>query len=258
MRILISNDDGVFAPGIMALYLELSKIAEVHVMAPDRNRSGASNSLTLLRPLRVKQDHNGFYSVDGTPTDCVHLGLKGFFDLDFDMVVSGINDGCNLGDDVLYSGTVAAAMEGRDLGLPAIAVSSVTSGSEIANYTTAAIVTRQLVTRLSSHNLPSKTILNVNVPDLPLAEIRGLQVTRLGSRHASASMVKDVDPRGRSMYWIGTPGEKADAGQGTDFFAIEEGSVSITPLHMDMTHYKSFDQISKWMDGVNDAFKMVF
>ena len=251
MRILISNDDGVFSQGIMALYLELSKIAEVKVMAPDRNRSGASNSLTLLRPLRVKQDHNGFYSVDGTPTDCVHLALKGFFDLDFDLVVSGINDGCNLGDDVLYSGTVAAAMEGRDLGLPAIAVSCVSNGSEITNYNTAAVITRQLVTRLSTHSLPSKTILNVNVPDRPLQEIRGLQVTRLGSRHASASMVKELDPRGRAMYWIGTPGEKNDSSQGTDFFAIEENDVSITPIHMDMTHYKSFDQISNWMDGVN-------
>ena len=251
MRILISNDDGVFSAGIMALYTELSKIADVRVIAPDRNRSGASNSLTLLRPLRVKQGENGFYGVDGTPTDCVHLGLKGFFDLKFDMVVSGINDGCNLGDDVLYSGTVAAAMEGRDLGLPAIAVSAVGVDKDIQNYATAAIITRQLVTRLSTHHLPAKTILNVNVPDLPLDKIRGLEVTRLGSRHPSASIVEEYDPRGRPMYWIGTPGDKAECSQGTDFFAVENHAVSITPLHMDMTHYKLFDQISTWMDGIH-------
>jgi 5'-nucleotidase len=250
LRILISNDDGVFAPGIMALYLELSKIADVQVIAPDRNRSGASNSLTLLRPLRVKQDDNGFYRVDGTPTDCVHLGIKGFFDLDFDMVVSGINDGCNLGDDVLYSGTVAAAMEGRDLGLPSIAVSTVNTGVDIKHYQTAAVITSQLVLCLNKQALPAKTILNVNVPDLPLAEIKGLQVTRLGSRHSSASMVKELDPRGRPMYWIGTPGEQADASQGTDFWAIKKDCVSITPLHMDMTHYNSFEQVSNFIKGV--------
>ncbi len=248
MRILVSNDDGVLAPGLHALSEALKQHAHIEVMAPDRNRSGASNALTLLRPLRVKKLDNGYHMVDGTPTDCVHLGLKGYFEQTFDMVVSGINDGCNLGDDVLYSGTVAAAMEGRHLGLPAIAVSCV--GDSIAHYDTAAQVTRQLVLRLSTHRLPSRTILNVNVPDLPLNEIRGLQVTRLGTRHASGGLVQDTDPRGRAMYWIGTPGLQADAGQGTDFHAVEHGYVSVTPIHMDMTNYKLFDQLSHWMDGV--------
>jgi len=249
MRIVISNDDGVFAPGIRALANELATIAEIDVIAPDRNRSGASNSLTLSQPLTVKKLDNGYYSVEGTPTDCVHLALTGFFTPMADIVVSGINDGANLGDDILYSGTVAAAMEGRYLGLPAIAVSMV--GDNIQHYDTAAVITRQLVLKLATHRLPSQTIFNVNVPDLPLDQIKGIQVTRLGTRHSAEPVVKEYDPRGRPIYWIGPPGLEADAGPGTDFFAISHAYVSITPLHLDMTHYKIFEQVSTWMEGIH-------
>ena len=248
MKILVSNDDGVLAPGILALVQELSKIAEVQVIAPDRNRSGASNSLTLLHPLRVKQLSNGHYSLEGTPTDCVHLGLTGFFDTQFDMVVSGINDGGNLGDDVIYSGTVAAAMEGRFLGLPAIAVSMV--GDTIEYYETAAVIVRQLVVKLSENNLSTQTILNINVPNLPLDQIKSYEVTRLGRRHKAEAMVKEHDPRGRPIYWVGRPGQEADAGPGTDFFAINQGSVSITPLHLDMTQYNVFEEVSAWTQSL--------
>ena len=248
MRILISNDDGVMAPGIHALANALSSIAEIDVIAPDRNRSGASNSLTLAHPLRVRRLDNGFHSVEGTPTDCVHLALTGYFDTTMDIVVSGINDGANLGDDILYSGTVAAAMEGRFLGLPAIAISMV--GSNIKHYDTAAAIARQLVLKLQTHSLPSQTILNVNVPDLPLNEIKGMEVTRLGSRHRAEPMVKAEDPRGRSIYWVGAPGAEADSGPGTDFHAVRHARVSITPLHLDMTHYKIFDQVATWINGL--------
>lgn len=244
MRILVSNDDGVLAPGIHQLAQEVKKIGEVFVVAPDRNRSGASNSLTLTRPLRVKTLENGYYSVEGTPTDCVHLALTGFLNPTADVVVSGINDGANLGDDILYSGTVAAAMEGRYLGLPAIALSMV--GDAISHYQTAAVIARQLVIKLVSNPLPSQTILNVNIPDLPLDEIKGIAVTRLGTRHSAEPIVKELDPRGRPIYWVGPPGLEADAGPGTDFFAVNNGFVSITPLHLDLTHYKIFDQVSDW------------
>ncbi|KTD82396.1 5'/3'-nucleotidase SurE [Legionella waltersii] len=249
MRILVSNDDGVLAPGIKVLSNELAQVADITVVAPDRNRSGASNSLTLHQPLRVRQLENGYYSVDGTPTDCVHLAITGLLDPVVDMVVSGINDGANLGDDVLYSGTVAAAMEGRYLGLPAIAVSMV--GEDIQHYETAAAVTKQLVMKLSTNKLPAQTILNVNVPDLPLDEIKGLQVTRLGTRHGAEPIVKEYDPRGRTIYWVGPPGPEADAGPGTDFYAVKTGHVSITPLHLDLTHYNLFDQLSHWLNGNN-------
>lgn len=249
MRILVSNDDGVTAPGIRVLATELATMAEVDVVAPDRNRSGASNSLTLRDPLRVKQLDNGYYSVEGTPTDCVHLALTGFLEPVVDIVVSGINEGANLGDDILYSGTVAAAMEGRYLGLPAIAISMV--GEHNLNYQTAAVIAKQLIMKLSSNRLPSQTILNVNVPNLPIENIKGLQVTRLGTRHGAEPMVKEYDPRGRPIYWVGPPGLEADAGPGTDFHAINSGYVSITPLHLDMTHYKMFDQLSSWINGFN-------
>ena len=247
MRILISNDDGVLAPGIRALAEQLSTLGDIDVMAPDRNRSGASNSLTLSRPLRVKQLDNKYYSVEGTPTDCVHLALTGFFNPLADVVVSGINDGGNLGDDILYSGTVAAAMEGHNLGLPAIAFSIV--GDNIQHYETAAVIAKQLVLKL--RNLPINTLLNVNIPDLPLDKIKGFEITRLGTRHNAEPTVKEYDPRGRPIYWIGPPGMEADAGPGTDFFAINQGCVSITPLHLDMTHYKIFEQVSSWMTGIN-------
>lgn len=253
MRILISNDDGVLAPGIRALASAMAGIADIEVIAPDRNRSGASNSLTLSRPLRVKLLDNGYHCVDGTPTDCVHIALTGYFESTFDMVISGINDGSNLGDDVLYSGTVAAAMEGRFLGLPAIAMSMV--GSDIKHYDTAAAIACQLVTRLQSQTLPAQTILNVNVPNLPLNEIKGMKVTRLGSRHRAEPVVKEVDPRGRPIFWVGPVGPEADSGIGTDFHAIAQGYVSVTPLHLDMTHYKIFTQVEHWMSDITMDIK---
>lgn len=249
MRILVSNDDGVLAPGLKILSETLASIADVVVVAPDRNRSGASNSLSLTRPLRVRILENGYHSVEGTPTDCVHLALTGLIEPIADMVVSGINEGANLGDDVLYSGTVAAAMEGRNLGLPAIAISLV--GDTIQHYDTAAMITKLLVTELSTKRLPSQTILNVNVPDLPMDKILGLQVTRLGTRHAAEPVVKALDPRGRVIYWVGPPGAEADSGIGTDFHAVKNGYVSITPLHLDMTHYTMFDHLADVVDGIS-------
>lgn len=249
MKILVSNDDGVFAEGIAILAKELEKIAEVDVVAPDRNRSGASNSLTLTRPLRVKKTHTGSLSVEGTPTDCVHLAVTGYLDPEPDMVVSGINDGANLGDDILYSGTVAAAMEGRYLGLPAIAVSLV--GDNVRHYNTAAVVARELVMMLKKNPLPKQTILNVNVPDLPLSEIKGIEVTRLGTRHAAEPIVKQIDPRGNTVYWIGPPGPEGDSGEGTDFSAVKRGYVSVTPLQIDMTHYEVFDRLSNSVNKLN-------
>jgi 5'-nucleotidase len=249
MNILVSNDDGVWAPGIRLLANELATIAEVVVVAPDRNRSGASNSLTLRDPIRVKQLDNGYYSVEGTPTDCVHLALTGFLESEIDIVVSGINEGANLGDDVLYSGTVAAAMEGRYLGLPAIAISML--GDRELHYKTAAVIAKQLVINLSANRLPAQTILNVNVPNLPLDKIKGLQITRLGTRHGAEPMIRDFDPKGRPIFWVGPPGPEADSGEGTDFQAVNFGYVSITPLHLDMTYYKIFDQLSNWLNDIN-------
>lgn len=249
MRILLSNDDGVYAPGLRALAHELATIAQLQVMAPDRNQSGSSNSLTLSRPLRVKQLENGHYCVEGTPTDCVHLALTGYLKSPVDIVVSGINEGGNLGDDILYSGTVAAAMEGRSLGLPAIAVSQI-RGS-IQHYETAAIITKQLISQLQTELVPSQTIFNVNVPNLPLEDVKGIEITRLGSRHGAEPIIADEDPRGRPIYWIGPPGIEADAGPGTDFHAISRGYVSITPLRLDMTHYSAFETLSHWIKGVH-------
>lgn len=251
MKILVSNDDGVHSPGIRALANEMSTIADVVVVAPDRNRSGASNSLTLTRPIRVRELDNGYYSVEGTPTDCVHLALTGFFDSIADLVVSGINEGANLGDDILYSGTVAAAVEGRYLGLPAMALSMV--GDNIQHFDTAASIARQLVLKLKTNSVPAQTILNINIPDLPLSQIQGLEVTRLGTRHGAEPLIKDSDPRGRPLYWIGLPGLEADAGPGTDFNAISRNCVSITPLHLDMTHYKAFDHLSTLVEEINWA-----
>lgn len=245
MKILISNDDGFLAPGINCLAKKLSEIADVVVVAPDRNRSGASNSLTLDNPLRMMTAENGFISVNGTPTDCVHVAVTGLLKEMPDMVVSGINEGSNLSDDVLYSGTVAAATEGRFLGFPSIAVSL--AGPKCVNYETAAHVAKTLVLNLRKDPLPRDTILNVNVPDLPLSELRGFQVTRLGTRHVAEPTIKTVDPRGRKIFWIGQPGPEEDAGPGTDFYAVNMGYVSITPLHLDLTHYKVFEQLSGWV-----------
>lgn len=245
MRILLSNDDGFLAPGLNILAKVLGEIAEITVVAPDRNRSGASNSLTLVNPLRVIKAENGFHSVNGTPTDCVHLALTGLLEEMPYMVVSGINEGSNLSDDVLYSGTVAAATEGRFLGLPSIAVSL--AGPKCQHYFTAAQVAKMLVLHLRTDPLPKDTILNVNVPDLPMDELRGFQVTRLGTRHIAEPTIKTMDPRGRRIYWIGQPGPEEDSGPGTDFYAVNMGYVSITPLHIDLTHYKVFDQLAGWV-----------
>lgn len=246
MHILISNDDGVYAPGLAILANALQKIAKIDVVAPDRDRSGASNSLTLDAPLRAHYLDNGFLRVEGTPTDCVHLAITGLLAEKPDMVVSGINSGANLGDDILYSGTVAAATEGRFLGLPAIAVSL--AGSECRHYETAAILAKEFVLRLQTDPLPADTILNVNVPDVPINEIAGIEVTRLGKRHSAEPISKTSDPRGRPIYWIGPAGSEQDAGPGTDFHAINRKKVSVTPLKIDMTCYPALDQLVRWID----------
>lgn len=245
MKILVSNDDGVHAPGLTYLANALGKIADIIVVAPDRNRSGVSNSLTLEHPLRVITTSNGYFSVNGTPTDCVHLAVTGMLKEMPDMVVSGINEGSNLSDDVLYSGTVAAATEGRFLGVPAIAISL--AGPRCEHYDTAALVAKMLVEHLRTQPLTADTVLNVNVPDVPFSELKGIQVTRLGTRHIAEPTIKALDPRGRKIYWIGAPGPEQDAGPGTDFYAVNSGYVSITPLHFDLTHHKVLDELSNWV-----------
>jgi 5'-nucleotidase len=246
MKILISNDDGYMAEGIKALADAMATLGETTVVAPDRNRSGASNSLTLENPLRVSQLENGYYRVEGTPTDCVHLAITGLLEEEPDMVVSGINAGANLGDDVLYSGTVAAAMEGRFLGLPAIAISL--TSHQGTHYETAAWVAQQLVAKLKKSALPADTILNVNVPDVPIDQITGFESTRLGHRHKAEPVIRELDPRGRPMYWIGPAGEEQDAGPGTDFDAIRRNAVSITPLQIDLTRYDAIDTVANWLE----------
>ncbi len=248
MKILISNDDGVHAPGLAHLAEALSKVGNVTVVAPDRNRSGVSNSLTLDHPLRVVTTANGFYSVNGTPTDCVHIAVTGLLKEMPDIVVAGINEGSNLSDDVLYSGTVAAATEGRFLGLPSVAFSL--AGPRCEHYDTAAQVAKNLVERLRMTPLTYDTILNVNIPDVPFSELKGIQVTRLGTRHIAEPTIKALDPRGRKIYWIGAPGPEQDAGPGTDFYAVNSGYVSITPLHLDLTQYKVLDELSGWVQSL--------
>lgn len=248
MKILVSNDDGYLAKGINALAKALSAIADVVVVAPDRNHSGASNSLTLNSPLRIHKVDEGHYFVNGTPSDCVHLALSGFLDLDPDIVVSGVNHGANLGDDVIYSGTVAAAMEGRFLGLPAIAVSLV--GDHGVHFDTAARVAADLVTRLKTDPLPSDVILNVNVPDRPHKDLEGIRSARLGFRHRSEPLVREKDPRNRTIYWIGPAGEGQDAGRGTDFEAIDQGAVAVTPLKVDLTRHEALPLVAKWLEGL--------
>lgn len=249
MHILVSNDDGYRAPGIRALAAALRAVAEVTVVAPDRDRSGASNSLTLDDPLRVFEVEPGVFSVFGTPTDCVHLAVTGLLDPQPDMVISGVNAGANMGDDVLYSGTVAAAMEGRSLGRPAIAVSLVSRDAP-SHFDAAARVACILLERLAAEPLPADTILNVNVPDLPWEDIRGFEATRLGQRHRAEAAVRATDPRGRPIYWIGPAGPEQDAGPGTDFHAVRRGFVSITPLQIDLTRYQALDQVAGWVQGL--------
>lgn len=248
MRILLSNDDGVYAKGILVLQQALSQIADVLTVGPDRNCSGASNSLTLLNPLRTQHLDNGFIAVNGTPTDCVHLGISQLSKKTPDLVVAGINHGANLGDDVLYSGTVAAATEGRHLGLPAIAVSLASRDEE--HFATAAHVTVQVIRQLKSHPLPADQILNINVPGVPLHELKGIQVTRLGRRHKAETMTSTTDPWGRSIYWYGSLGPELDAGEGTDFYAVANGYASVTPLTIDMTAYRSLDNLQHWLQGI--------
>ena len=246
MRILLSNDDGYFAPGLEALAGALAGIAEVTVVAPERDRSGASNSLTLDRPLSVRRAANGFFYVSGTPTDCVHLAVTGLLEFVPDMVISGINYGANMGDDTIYSGTVAAATEGFLLGIPSIAISLV--GCESANFATAAGVAVHLVERFQRLGAPAPAVLlNVNVPDAPSDQIRGMEVTRLGKRHKAEPVVKIVSPRGEAMYWIGAAGGAQDAGEGTDFYAVACQRVSITPLQVDLTRFSQLDAVRDWL-----------
>lgn len=248
MRLLVSNDDGYQADGIIELARALREVADVTVVAPERDRSGASNSLTLEYPIRVARVAADVYRVEGTPTDCVHLAVTGLLEHEPDMVISGINAGANLGDDVLYSGTVAAAMEGRFLGLPAIAISLASLSP--SRYDTATQVARVLFERLKTDPLPADTILNVNVPDRPWSELNGFEATRLGQRHQAESVVRSEDPRGRPIYWIGPPGTEQDAGPGTDFHAVNRGYVSITPIQVDLTRYQALEQIAGWIEGL--------
>jgi 5'-nucleotidase len=246
LRILLANDDGYQARGLRTLAQHLARVAEITIVAPDRNRSGASNSLTLDAPLRVEQVDDNIYYVNGTPTDCVHIAITGLLDYTPDILISGINHGANLGDDVLYSGTVAAAMEGRFLGIPSIAVSLVLAGGE--HYATAAELVRRLVERNVTDPLPTDTILNINVPDLPTAELQGIRTTRLGFRHKSEPAIKARDPNNRPIYWIGPAGAGQDAGPGTDFHAVASGYVSVSPIKVDLTAHAALDKVATWFD----------
>lgn len=245
MRILLSNDDGYFAPGLSVLAEALKPLANITVVAPERNRSGASNSLTLDRPLTVRQAHNGFYYVNGTPTDCVHLAITGLLDQLPDMVISGINDGANMGDDTIYSGTVAAATEGFLLGIPSIAVSM--SQHNASHFETAANAVVKLVKHFQQKPYPAPILLNVNVPDLPESQIQGMAVTRLGRRHKAEPVIRASTPRGETVYWVGAAGAAQDAGEGTDFYAVEHALVSLTPLQIDLTQYGQMDALKGWL-----------
>lgn len=245
MRILLSNDDGYFAPGLNILAEHLLEIADITVVAPERNRSGASNSLTLDRPLIVRQTSNGLYYVNGTPTDCVHLAVTGLLKELPDMVISGINDGANMGDDTIYSGTVAAAMEGYLLGIPSFAVSM--SRYNAQYFETAAKVVVDMVKRYQKTNLPPPLLLNINVPDIPYDELHGITITRLGRRHKAEPVIKTNTPRGETVYWVGAAGHAQDASAGTDFFAVAAEQVSVTPLQVDLTQHRQLDQLTDWL-----------
>ena len=246
MRILLSNDDGYFAPGLNALADALSSLADITVVAPERDRSGASNSLTLDRPLTLRQSHNGYHYVNGTPTDCVHLAVTGMLDHLPDMVISGINHGANMGDDTIYSGTVAAATEGFLLGVPAIAMSLASHSP--SHFDTAARVAAGLVRRFQDNAFPQPVLLNVNVPDVPYDELRGMQITRLGKRHKAEPVVKSLNPRGQTVYWVGAAGGAQDAGEGTDFHAVANQFVSVTPLQVDLTHFSQINPLAAWLN----------
>lgn len=245
MRILLSNDDGYFAPGLEVLARTLSALGRVTVVAPERDRSGASHSLTLDRPLLVREAASGFRYVNGTPTDCVHLAITGLLDEPPDVVVSGINNGANMGEDTLYSGTVAAATEAYLLGCPAIAVSL--ASKRLEHFATAANVARDLVTRLARSPIGAPFLLNVNVPDVAMDRLKGLRTTRLGKRHKAEGVVKSTNPRGETVYWVGAAGAAQDAGDGTDFHAVETGYASVTPLQIDLTHTSGIADVAQWL-----------
>jgi 5'-nucleotidase len=247
MHILLSNDDGYFAPGLACLAELLSEIAEIIVVAPERDRSGSSNSLTLDRPLSLHKSHNGFYYVNGTPTDCVHLAVTGMLDVMPDMVISGVNQGANMGDDTIYSGTVAAATEGFLLGIPSLAVSLVDASN--GNYLTAARVAADMVRRFREHEIQSPVLLNINVPDIEYQQLKGIEVTRLGRRHKAEPVIKSQNPRGETLYWVGAAGSAQDAGKGTDFYAVQQNRISVTPLQIDLTRYDQLDLIAGWIDN---------
>ena len=247
MRILLSNDDGYFAPGLQHLHDALTSLGTITVVAPEQDRSGASNSLTLDRPLSVRCAHNGFYYVNGTPTDCVHLAVTGFLAELPDIVVSGINLGANMRDDTIYSGTVAAATEGYLLGIPAIAISLASKAG--AHFLTAAQVVADMVGRFKRTANRTPWLLNVNVPDIPFAELAGTEVTRLGKRHKAEPVIKTISPRGETVYWVGAAGPAADSGTGTDFCAVAANKVSVTPLQIDLTHYDEQAAVHSWLNG---------
>jgi 5'-nucleotidase len=245
MHILLSNDDGYFAPGLAILAETIAAFAQVTVVAPERDRSGASNSLTLDRPLSVRRAQNGFFYVNGTPTDCVHLAVTGLLEQMPDIVISGVNHGANMGDDTIYSGTVAAATEGFLLGIPSIAVSLVADGND--HFQTAARVAAELAARFLSKPLGQPVLINVNVPDVPYDKLRGMEVTRLGKRHKAEPVVKAATPRGETVYWVGAAGGAQDAGEGTDFNAVARSMVSLTPLQMDLTQVAHLQTLRQWL-----------
>ena len=249
MCILVANDDGYRSPGIKALHLAMSCLGDAIVVAPDRNRSAASNSLTLSKPISVHRHADNVYVVEGSPADCVNIALSGMLETQVDFVVSGINDGPNMGDDVLYSGTVAAAMEGRFLGQPAIAFSMATSTPTY--FETAAEVAKKLVSKLSTATMPRGTVLNVNIPDVPIDQLRGFRVTRLGTRHPSANAIREQSPRGDTHYWIGPAGQINDSGDDTDFFAVAQNYVSVTPLTTDLTRFDSLSPVGDWLERLS-------
>lgn len=245
LKILLSNDDGYSAPGLNILAQHLAKIAEVTVVAPERNRSGASNSLTLDRPLNVRKAANGFLYVNGTPTDCVHLALTGLMESPPDMVISGINDGANMGDDTIYSGTVAAAMEGYLLGIPSFAFSM--SQHNATHFESAARIAVELVQHYQTTGFTTPTLLNINVPDVPYASLKGLEVTRLGKRHKAEPVITSKTPRGETVYWVGAAGQPNDGGPGTDFYAVANNFVSISPIQVDLTKHQQLADIKQWL-----------
>ena len=245
MRILVSNDDGYLAPGLAALIDAVRPFGEITVIAPEQNCSGASNSLTLTRPLSVHKGSNGVFFVNGTPTDCVHVALTGLLDFLPDLVVSGINNGQNMGDDTIYSGTVAAAMEGFLFGVPSIAFSHVSKGHEYLDAATA--IAREIVERFVARPIAGPVLLNVNIPNLPRSSLRGIVSTRLGKRHPSEPVIKSSNPRGEPIWWVGAAGGASDASPGTDFDATAQGYVSVTPLRVDLTHHEQMDAVSKWL-----------